>query len=207
MTTSGVIQPNHPSLNCPRSVETAAYLDGELSPETATLFELHTRECAACAAALNEQKRLLCLLEVAFFGETLETKFNLPKNFARIVTARAQTDMGSLSQREMRRAFLWYALLAIASFCLLGAIMFGATLSPITGTARLLMSALGMVGRAVSDAGAGAVIVLRAITGHVIASNFLSHKIFTWLLLVTAVLFLYKLIGNYHRAPRVSTNK
>jgi anti-sigma factor RsiW len=202
-TTSGIIQPDqqNPSNCAKRSVEIAAYLDGELDSQTATLFEQHTRECSLCAAGLNEQKRLLCLLDIAFFcGPTLETQLDLPQNFARVVTARAQTDMSGMrhSATEQRRAFLWSALLAAASFCLLGVTMFGAALSPFTGAARAFVSVLGMICHVVRDAGAGAGVVLRAVVGRFIVADFYPHKILTWLLLATVVLLLYKLIGNYH---------
>ena len=51
---------------CPRTSLTAAYLDGELDPAACEEFDAHARVCADCAAALLEQRRLLCLLDTAF---------------------------------------------------------------------------------------------------------------------------------------------
>ena len=76
-------------LECPRTSLTAAYLDGELEPSAAAEFDAHARGCAACASALLEQRRLLCLLDSAF-DDTFEKRVALPEGFTRQLKARAE---------------------------------------------------------------------------------------------------------------------
>jgi anti-sigma factor RsiW len=178
----------------------AAYLDGELDAATAERFERHVKGCATCAAALNEQKRLLCLLDVAFPGQRAEQDFALPKDFARVVTAHARTDMSGVRQRsEHRRAVALCALLAVGSFALLGLRRFDAALAPFTGFARAVAGILGMLARALTDAATGAAVILRAVGGHYFAEH-LPFKVLTGLLLACAAVLLLRLIGSYHRA-------
>jgi anti-sigma factor RsiW len=87
---------------CGRTALVAAYLDGELEAAAAGDFEAHSKSCATCAAALLEQRRLLCLLDTAF-DETFEKRIELPRGFAREMKARAQTDMSGVRAREERR--------------------------------------------------------------------------------------------------------
>ena len=100
---------------------TAAYLDGELDADASGAFESHAKECAPCAAALREQRRLLCLLDNAF-DETFERKVALPPDFTRVVKARAQTDMSGVRAPRERTISLKICVgLACAIFALLGA--------------------------------------------------------------------------------------
>ncbi|HEX8852022.1 MAG TPA: zf-HC2 domain-containing protein, partial [Pyrinomonadaceae bacterium] len=105
---------NEQTGSCRRAETAAAYLDGELDAAEALLFESHLRECSVCAAALLEQRRLLCLLDTAFAARE-EACAALPKDFARVVTARAQTDMSGLrSKSEHRTALKICAALTVA---------------------------------------------------------------------------------------------
>ncbi|HEV2765365.1 MAG TPA: zf-HC2 domain-containing protein, partial [Pyrinomonadaceae bacterium] len=105
-----------------RGDDVAAYLDCELAPADSRQFEEHVRSCAACAAALNEQKRLLRLLDVTLSHPSLEEDLALPKDFARVVTAHAQTDMsGVRAAPERRRALLLCAGLAALALAVFGA--------------------------------------------------------------------------------------
>lgn len=188
----------HP--NSCRHTDVAAYLDGELDPASAELFERHVKECAPCAAALNEQKRLLCLLDVAFTGQRAEQDFALPKDFARVITAHARTDMSGVRQRsEHRRALALCALLALGAFALLGLRRFDAALAPFTGFARAVAGILGMLAHALNDAATSATVILRAVGGHYFAEH-LPFKVLTGLLFACAALLLLRLIGSYHRA-------
>ena len=96
----------------------AAYLDGELDDAARLLFEAHTKECSDCGAEVVEQRRLLCALDsVLSRGSDLP----LPANFARIVAARAESDMsGVRERREHGRALRLCLMLAAASLALLG---------------------------------------------------------------------------------------
>ena len=178
--------------------DVAAYLDGELDPAASILFEQHARQCPECAALLTEQKRLLCLFDAAF-RENFERKFDLPKNFAEVVTAHAQSDMtGVLRGPERRRALVLCALLAVGSFSLLGTAMFGAALAPMAAAARLATSVAGMLGHAVAGGGSGASAILRPIGGQFFGATS-PFRFLTWMLLACAVLLLLGLIARYHR--------
>lgn len=177
----------------------AAYLDGELDAAAALRFEEHTRVCGDCAAELREQKRLLCALDFMFDGG--DPAMALPKNFAQIVAAHAESDMRGVREQSERKLALRLCLaLASISFLLLG----GATLSNyLLAPLRLIFkqggSLLSFAGHALYDVGAGAAIILRAFGGHFI---FESHPfgLLTILLLLAALLTLPLLIVRYHRA-------
>ncbi len=77
---------------CPRS-EIAAYLDGDLDSRTELDLELHFAVCATCATELNEQKKLLCVLDFAL-DETGEIE--LPVNFTKVVVANAESNVKGL---------------------------------------------------------------------------------------------------------------
>src|SRR4029077_2487141 len=99
--------------------DVAAYLDGELTSVALAKFEQHVSSCTGCATELRVQRQLLCTLDVAFNDSH---SFNLPNNFARVVTARAENDLtGMRDRRERRRALQLCAILALVSFGLLGA--------------------------------------------------------------------------------------
>jgi len=176
----------------------AAYLDGEL--EDAARFESHLKECAPCAAALREQRRLLCLLDNAF-DETFGRGVALPADFTRVVKARAQTDMSGLRERRERTISLKICLgLACAIFALLGAPALDA-LAPAAEAARAALGLGGVVAGAAADAGAGALVIGRAVGGRVVASGSNPHALLVALpLFVLALGLLVLLIGRYHRA-------
>src|SRR3989442_445627 len=102
-----------------QSEQIAAYLDGELDGNSSTLLENHLKECSRCAAELTEQRQLLCA-----FDSALEQsgELPLPKDFAQIVAVHAESDMSGVRKRaEHKRALRYCAVLAAASFALLGA--------------------------------------------------------------------------------------
>lgn len=92
--------------------EIAAYLDGELDRTTNVAFEAHIADCRSCAERLNEQKRLLCLLDASL--ERIDQKLVVPTDFASVVTARARSDVHHLRSCEEGRRALWF------TFALLG---------------------------------------------------------------------------------------
>jgi anti-sigma factor RsiW len=183
---------------CRRADAVAAYLDGEMDASESQLFDAHLRECPACVAALGEQKRLLCLFDAAF-DETFDKKFDLPRNFAQVVTARAQTDMSGVRRAtEHRRALALGALLGVASFALLGATIFDEALAPFVKVADTFMRVLAIVWHALADAGSGAAVILRTIGNLLIAEPY-PFRLLTWFLFAGAVVVLLRLIGSYHR--------
>src|SRR5215212_8395803 len=81
------------------SNEVAAYLDGELGTGALLAFEEHLKQCRSCAEKLEEQRRLLRTLDMAF---SEEKTLRLPADFARVVTAHAQTDMSGVREKQER---------------------------------------------------------------------------------------------------------
>ncbi|HYE64891.1 MAG TPA: zf-HC2 domain-containing protein [Pyrinomonadaceae bacterium] len=180
-----------------KSEEIAAYLDGELEASACALFEQHVRECSPCAAKLQEQRRLLCTLDLAL-GD--DPALALPKNYAEVVATRAQADMsGARCWSEHRQALWLCAALALVSFALLGAAAGDVVLKPAVLTARHLASFVGFLSRMLYDAGAGLALILRALGGRLILE---AHPLapFAFLLFAMAVALLSRLIIKYHRA-------
>ena len=185
-------------LECPRTSLTAAYLDGELEPSAAAEFDAHARGCAACASALLEQRRLLCLLDSAF-DRTFEKRVELPEGFTRQVKARAQNDLsGVRDARERRRVLKICAALGLAAFALLGFAALDAVTGPALRAAGAASGMLGVAGRASADAGAGAGVVLRAVATRVVSG--VASPLILGVLLAAGLLLLLRLISGYHRA-------
>lgn len=183
-----------------QSEEIAAYLDGELDASAVALFEQHLKECAVCAAELQEQQRLLWTLDFALGNREVE-RLELPANFSQVVAAHAQSDLSSLrSERAERgRALRLCLALGVASFALLGgAAVSESVLKPLSLLIRHAGTILAFMGRALYNLGAGLAVIARAVGGHTIfESN--SLAVFAFLLLAVALFLLPRLIGSYHR--------
>jgi anti-sigma factor RsiW len=176
--------------------EAAAYLDGELSAEAVAVFEAHAHACLACAHALNEQRRLLCLLEVAF-GEALKREPALPRDFSRVVRARAESDMGRV-RKEKKRALALCAALALLAFALLGGAAFASALAPVRIVTRAVASALDIAGHTFVETGRGATLVMRA-AGTQLTGEPGAFRVFVLLGLTGVIVLLLRLISSYHR--------
>lgn len=184
---------------CGQAASAAAYLDGELEPAAASVFERHARDCHDCSDSLLEQRRLLCLLDTAF-DETFAKGMTIPPDFTRVVRARAQTDMSGVRGRgERARALKICAALALLTCLLLGAALFEAAVVPFADAFRAASGVAGVAGRAAVDAGAGAGVIVRAVGGHFVAGSepLLALQ---WVAFFGALLLLLRLISRYHRA-------
>jgi len=187
-----------------QQTDTSAYIDGELDAASSVLFEDHVKSCASCAATLTAQKRLLCLLDDAMSeprrgGTASAMGLALPKNFAKVVTARAQSDMSGVREpREHKRALLLSVALAASAFALLGASSFGAAFAPAASLAGATGCVVSVVGRFATDAVSTLALILRAAGGHFLIDP-LPIRSFTWLLLVAGVALLLRMITSYHR--------
>ncbi len=154
---------------CPQAALAAAYLDGELDGSASEEFDAHARSCPACAAALLEQRRLLCLLDSAF-DESFEKRVELPEGFTRQLKARAQNDLSGVRDAgERRRALKICAALGLAAFGLLGFAALEAVTGPALRAASAASGMLGVAGRASAEAGSGAGVVMRALAAWVVA--------------------------------------
>jgi predicted anti-sigma-YlaC factor YlaD len=182
--------------NACRPEEAAAYLDGELSAGEEASFEQHARACQQCAAVLNEQKRLLCMLAVAF-GEPLKREPALPRDFSRVVRVHAQSDMSRV-RTEKKRALLLCTALAALAFALLGGAAVSSVLAPVRVVGRALGAALDVLAHTVVEAGRGAALILRAL-GASLAREPGALRLITFIGLTGAIVLLLRLINSYHR--------
>ena len=191
---------NSRKTTCARAESVAAYLDGEMDARGNVQFEAHLKACAPCSAALLEQRRLLCLLDTAFDSRAAERHLELPKDFARVVTARAQNDMCGVRSRAERAFSLKLSLLlALAAALLLGASASDDVLAPLSALARTAAGVAGVVWHAVRNAGLGAVVILRPLGGRLVSGTGPLAGLY-WLLFAGALVTLLRLIRNYHRA-------
>src|SRR5215813_12862134 len=141
---------NEISENTCQLEDVAAYLDGELSDAGTNRFEEHLRSCVECATELRAQRQLLCTLDVAFNSTR---SFQLPHNFTRIVTARAESDLSGMRNRhERRRALKLCVVLALISFALLGAATQTIVVDPVRSAFKATASLLELIWQASSEA-------------------------------------------------------
>jgi anti-sigma factor RsiW len=150
-----------PQNNC-QLEEVAAYLDGELDGGALDRFEEHINQCTACATELRTQRQLLCTLDVAFNDSRT---FDLPSNFTRVVTARAENDLsGMRNRRERKRAVQLCAVLAVISFGLLGTATRAVVFDPLRSFLRTTRVLSDLLWQAVWDAASAAAVLVRVIS-------------------------------------------
>jgi anti-sigma factor RsiW len=190
------------SIKCDcRKEEIAAYLDGELDSSSCAQLEQHFPDCPKCALELREQRRLLHELNFALMEEPV---IEMPKNFAQVVAARAQSDMsGMRATVERRRALMLCGALTACSLMLLGGAAFSeSVLAPLRAIWKACRALLGFLGHALYDAGAGVTVISRGLGGHL----FFESRAAGFLVLVLLALALFtlgRLIINYHRRTRI----
>ena len=180
--------------------DVAAYLDGELGSAALDRFEHHATICQICATELRAQRQLLCTLDVAFSDSR---SFDLPNNFTRVVTARAENDLSAMRNgRERKRALQLCVLLALVAFALLGAAARPIVIDPVRSFFRVARVLFDFLWQPVSDA-----VATLAILSRVIRSAVLDTQPGSRLLLVIAFLLslscLSFLIARYRRAQIV----
>ena len=182
-------------LNC-QGDQIAAYLDGELDDTVGGLLEDHLRQCPTCSAELAEQRSLLRTLETTLCRTS---SLPLPNDFARVVAARAESDMSGVRDRHEHRLALRLCVgLAFTAFALMGV----ASSKVVLGVGRRLFGQVAgvfdLVWTTVYDAVAGLMIVSRMLGKGFIPGSLLTGFV-AFLLLGVALLLLSRLIANYHR--------
>lgn len=179
--------------------DVAAYVDGELSGLPLDRFEAHLKSCTDCAEELRAQRQLLCTLDVAFGNSR---SFNLPKNFTRVVTARAESDLtGMRNKRERRCALQLCIALALVSFALLGAAVRTVVFDPIWSFFRVAGSVIHLAWQASSEAAASATVVVRVLARALLFShNGFALLLAIFLLFISCLPFL---LAKYRRAQIV----
>jgi anti-sigma factor RsiW len=181
-----------------RSEEIVAYLDGELDASSRNRIESHLEGCDECAAELRVQRRLLQELNFALASD--EPAFEMPKNFAEVVAARAQSDLSGVRERvERRRAFGLCIALAAASFMLLGGAAFGESVfAPPRAIWKAGAALFNFLGHALYDAGAGVAVISRGLGSHLLSES-RGLRALVLLLIALALFTLARLIVRYHR--------
>ncbi|HLM01100.1 MAG TPA: zf-HC2 domain-containing protein [Pyrinomonadaceae bacterium] len=148
---------------CPRA-DIAVYIDGELAPPQELALEQHLVACETCRTELNEQKKLLRALD--FLLEEKPADIEIPKNFARVVATRAESNVSGLRNREERRR----AVFLCASLGLIALIGLGAeakTVFAAFGAVFEQVIALAVfVGHLIYDVAFGVVVILRSLANQ-----------------------------------------
>jgi hypothetical protein len=180
--------------------DVAAYVDGELTGAALEDFEAHLRSCGSCADELRTQKQLLCTLDVAFNDAR---SFQLPHEFSRVVTARAESDLsGVRRKRERRRALKLCAALALTSFALMGAAAQGLVIDPLRSVFRVANILLDFAVRGSLDVAETFGVFIRVFTRAILFAPHGVGALFLIALLFSTLLLPF-LIVRYHRAQIV----
>jgi len=177
--------------------DVAAYLDGELDGPALVQFEEHVKQCRECATELRAQRQLLCTLDVAF---NQSNGFDLPSNFSRVVTARAENDLaGMRNGHERKRAIQLCIVLALVSFGLLGAATRAIVFDPLRSSLRVVRVLSDLLWQVVSDAVSAASVCARVIGRAMLDTQPGSRLllVFAFILSVSCLSFL---IVRYRRA-------
>lgn len=175
----------------------AAFIDGELEVKERIAFETHVVSCDRCSAELLEQKQFMCELDSALTGPF---DLEVPDNFARIVSVRAESDMrGVRAAAEHKRAFYYAVLLGLSAFALLGVTASQALLASGEAVAVKVIGIGELLLRAAYDAALSFTVVVRVLSGGLLSDTGLS-KVSALLVVVFAIGLLSFLISRYHRA-------
>jgi anti-sigma factor RsiW len=190
-----------PNKSVCRSEEIVAYLDGELETEVRARLEAHLAECAPCVAELEMQQRLLRELDFALSDDE---GVLMPKNFAQIVAARAQSDLSGVRERhERRRAFRLCVLLSVVAVVLMGgAAVSESVFAPLRAIWKGVAALVNFLGHALYDMGAGVAVISRGVGGHLLFES-RPLGLLVLLLFVSALYMLRRLIAGYHRTRTV----
>src|SRR5262249_1026129 len=176
--------------------EVAAYLDGEMNGDALEDFEEHLKAGAECAGELRTQRQLLCTLEVAFGSAK---PFELPPNFARVVTAHAESALTGMRRKgERGRALQVCAVLTLASFALLGAAARALVFDPVRSFFRAVTKLIDLAWQTVYDAATGVTILIRVIGRALLLAPYGLGYLFLLTFLISISL-LFLLIAKYHR--------
>jgi hypothetical protein len=174
----------------------AAYLDGQLELPAQLQFETHIEACRTCRTELSLQRQFLCELDSAL---STPNELELPPNFARVVSARAASDMsGVRSGGERRRAVVVCLSLAIIAFTLLGATSGRSVLLSVRVLASKVLGILTFIWSTLHDAFVGLTIISRVVV-RVVQPQSTVISVLAFGLLVLAVVSLSQLITSYHR--------
>lgn len=177
--------------------EIAAYIDGELAAREEIALEIHFAKCAACAAELNEQKKLLCALDFALEDEREEIA--LPANFTKVVVANAESKVGGLRHSKER----FNTLFVCAALFLLTLLSLGSETETVLNTfvnfTEQIFAVAGFVTHLIYDVAIGAVVVMRSLTHQFVFGSAASIALLAALFFVSLLAF-SRLINRFNRS-------
>lgn len=189
---------------CPHAEAVAAYLDGEMETRAELEFESHFAACSSCRASLAAQRQVLCSLAATFGAER---EMPLPKDFARIVTAHAQNDMGGVRRAaSFNRQVMWQAIRknAVLVVCVVMSVVGAAWAAAnvvVNSQAWRAISIVGeMVGRTGRDAAVCFAFVLRGVDELALGGVSPRFAVFGWVLFGVAAALLWLFVRSY-RVP------
>ncbi len=180
---------------CPRT-KLAAYIDGELPPREELELELHLANCKTCAAELNEQKKLLCVLDFALENER---KIELPANFTKVIVTKAESNVSGLRSSKER----FKALFVCFGLFLLVILGLGAETETVLNTfvkfTEQFFAVCGFAIHLIYDVSIGTAVILRSLGNQFVNNSAVTFAFFTAFLLVS-VFALSRLFVPYNRA-------
>jgi anti-sigma factor RsiW len=148
------------AIECP-SIDIAAYIDGELTPDGELKLESHIACCRVCMDELNLQKHFVNALNLS-----LQDTPELPNDFTkRIVTTAESNVRGLRRRRERLDAMFITAGLGLFVLFTLGAKAPGA-LSTAASTVGGLIAVIDVATHALYDFSVGVVVILRSLAGQ-----------------------------------------
>jgi len=180
---------------CPRT-QLAAYIDGELLPREELELEMHLASCKDCTAELNEQKKLLCVLDFALESEK---EIELPANFTKIIVTKAESNVSGLrSSKERSKAFFVCSVLFL--LVLLG---LGGQIEPVLNTyikfTDKIFAVFGFVFHLIYDVSIGTAVILRSLGSGLVNDSGIAFAVFAALVLFS-LFALSRLFLRYNRA-------
>ena len=172
----------------------AAYVDGELDEDLELRFEEHLQKCEPCRVELRLHRLFVCELD----STLTQPEMPVPRDFSRIIAARATSDMrGVRTRAEHRKALGICMILALIGFALLGA---AARETVFLIAEKFIATVAGLAGFAAStvyDAVAGVAVVFRVLSRKIIVES--GSLVPLAGLLAVAILLLSRMLSNYHR--------
>jgi predicted anti-sigma-YlaC factor YlaD len=176
----------------------AAYVDGELDEDLTLGFEEHLQQCEPCRVELRLHRLFVCELD----STLKQDEMPMPRDFSRIIAARAASDMrGVRTRAEHRKALGICMILALIGFALVGAAA-RETIFRLTG--KFVSTVVGLVSFAsttVYDTIAGLAVIFRVLSRKLIVESGSLGPLAA--LLAVAILLLSRLLSNYHRTSAV----
>jgi len=147
-------------VDCP-SIEIAAFLDGELSPQAESKLESHLVLCVTCSEELNLQKHFLNAL-----NNSLTDAPELPDDFTKYIVKSAESNVEGLRKKNERLSavFVSVGLLLFVIFTL-GAKASG-TFASTFGIVQRIYLVVAVAAHVVFDITEGIFIILRTATAQ-----------------------------------------